>query len=117
MKKRVYKKRKESICKRCGKKKQREEKGLRKNTGYLREKCKDCLYETSKEFNEKEYIYRKFKKTECEMCGFKGHPCQLDVNHKDMNHKNNELKNLETLCANCHRLVTFVIQREVKIIK
>lgn len=26
----------------------------------------------------------------------------LEVHHKDMNHSNNELDNLEILCANCH---------------
>jgi len=32
--------------------------------------------------------------------------CQLDVDHIDGNHKNNEINNLQTLCANCHRLKT-----------
>lgn len=30
--------------------------------------------------------------------------CQLDVDHIDGNKKNNDLSNLVTLCANCHRL-------------
>lgn len=51
--------------------------------------------------------YRKFKKHYCEQCGFKAlDPCQLDVDHVDGNHKNNEISNLQTLCANCHRLKT-----------
>lgn len=51
--------------------------------------------------------YRKFKKLCCEICMFvPEHPCQLDVDHKDGNHFNNEEENLQTLCANCHRLKT-----------
>jgi 5-methylcytosine-specific restriction endonuclease McrA len=30
----------------------------------------------------------------------------LDVDHKDGKHKNNSEDNLQTLCANCHRLKT-----------
>lgn len=37
----------------------------------------------------------------CVKCGFRGHPCQLDVDHR-----NNDPVNLQTLCANCHRLKT-----------
>jgi len=51
--------------------------------------------------------YRKHKKDNCEFCGFKAiHPVQLDVDHIDGNHKNNHMSNLQTLCANCHRLKT-----------
>jgi 5-methylcytosine-specific restriction endonuclease McrA len=32
---------------------------------------------------------------------------QLDVDHIDGNHRNNNPENLQTLCANCHRLKTF----------
>jgi len=34
------------------------------------------------------------------------HRCQLDVNHRNGNHSDNSVENLQTLCANCHRLVT-----------
>jgi 5-methylcytosine-specific restriction endonuclease McrA len=41
----------------------------------------------------------------CERCGFIPlHPRQLDVHHLDGNKANNDLSNLQTLCANCHRL-------------
>ena len=51
--------------------------------------------------------YRAFKKDYCEQCGFKAiHTVQLDVDHIDGNHMNNQEDNLQTLCANCHRLKT-----------
>lgn len=51
--------------------------------------------------------YRKHKKLACESCDFVAeHKCQLDVDHIDGNHKNNDVSNLQTLCANCHRLKT-----------
>jgi len=54
------------------------------------------------------FPYRIHKKDYCERCNFKPeHPCQLDVDHIDGNSKNNELENLQTLCANCHRLKTY----------
>lgn len=49
--------------------------------------------------------YREHKKPSCEVCGFV--PVlliQLDVDHIDGNHNNNDISNLQTLCANCHRL-------------
>jgi len=53
--------------------------------------------------------YHKHKKDYCEFCGFKAlHAVQLDVDHIDGNHKNNNESNLMTLCANCHRLKTHV---------
>jgi 5-methylcytosine-specific restriction endonuclease McrA len=51
--------------------------------------------------------YRTSKKDRCEYCGFVAiHLSQLDVDHIDGNHKNNDPENLQTLCANCHRLKT-----------
>lgn len=52
--------------------------------------------------------YRKQLKEACERCGFKPiHKCQLDVDHVDGNHNNNKWNNLQTLCANCHRIKTW----------
>lgn len=57
--------------------------------------------------NKRKYIVH--KKSICEQCGFiPEHSCQLDVDHIDGNHNNNDLSNLQTLCANCHRLKTFL---------
>ncbi len=50
----------------------------------------------------------RIKKDHCETCNFKAeHSCQLDVDHIDGNHDNNEPSNLQTLCSNCHRLKTW----------
>lgn len=47
------------------------------------------------------------KKSYCEACGFVAiHRSQLDIDHIDGDHNNNSLNNLQTLCANCHRLKT-----------
>ena len=43
----------------------------------------------------------------CERCGFEPeHTCQLDLDHIDGNHSNDSPDNIQTLCANCHRLKT-----------
>lgn len=62
------------------------------------------------------YILRKLlrdgvKEHKCERCGvaeWLGSPDNLvlEINHKDSNHYNNDLDNLEVLCPNCHALHT-----------
>ncbi len=53
--------------------------------------------------------YIRHKKDHCEKCGFIAeHKCQLDIDHIDGNHSNNDVTNLQTLCANCHRLKTYL---------
>ena len=70
-------------------------------------RCASCH---KKKYNMKNIAwktYRRYKKNKCESCGFIPiHACQLDVDHIDNDHKNNDLSNLKTLCANCHRLKT-----------
>lgn len=52
--------------------------------------------------------YRKHKDDHCHICGFVAeNQIQLDIDHIDGNHENNDESNLQTLCANCHRLKTF----------
>lgn len=52
---------------------------------------------------------KRTKKSYCENCGFVAlHPCQLDIDHIDGNKTNNQDSNLQTLCANCHRIKTYV---------
>ena len=53
--------------------------------------------------------HARYKEDVCECCGFIAvHKCQLDVDHIDGNHENNSPTNLRTLCANCHRLKTWL---------
>lgn len=47
------------------------------------------------------------KEKKCEMCGISvwfGKELPLELHHKDGNHYNNELTNLEILCPNCHSI-------------
>ncbi len=70
---------------------------------YWRNICTMC----HKNRGQEQYKYRIHKKTYCQMCGFIAvHRVQLDVDHIDGNHKNNLIENLQTICANCHRLKT-----------
>lgn len=65
---------------------------------------KQCGYHRGMKYD---FKYRIHKDTSCSKCGFIAeHSCQLDVDHIDGNHKNNDVSNLQTLCANCHRLKT-----------
>jgi hypothetical protein len=57
----------------------------------------------------KYFPWRVFKKGKCEHCGFiPVNLIQLEVDHIDGNKKNNDPLNLQTLCANCHKLKTFI---------
>ncbi len=52
--------------------------------------------------------YKAARGDKCVLCGFvPEHICQLQVDHIDGNHLNNDAANLQTLCANCHALKTF----------
>ena len=85
-------------CPKC--KKQNREIKIIKGKKYICKWCRRC--------RKKEYGYRRHKISFCVFCGFIPiNMCQLDVDHIDGNHKNNAKENLQTLCANCHRLKTF----------
>jgi hypothetical protein len=45
------------------------------------------------------------KEAKCEVCNrteWMGKPIPLELHHKDFNHNNNDLSNLQILCSNCH---------------
>ena len=45
----------------------------------------------------------------CSKCGFEAvHACQMDIDHINGDHDDNRAENRQTLCANCHRLKTWV---------
>ena len=90
------------ICVLCGKNKQHSKGG-----GIYRATCQIC-HKKRYVIGDK-YAQRKLKGDVCDKCGFvPEHLCQLDVDHIDGDHKNNSPENLQTLCANCHRLKTFL---------
>lgn len=67
-------------------------------------KCKTVY---KKSYNKSIYPYSVYKKETCQHCGFiPSHASQLDVDHIDGDRWNNDPDNLQTLCANCHRLKT-----------
>jgi len=91
------------ICKRCGLPARYHTKNPDGSVKLWRNYCTMC----HKNQGQKQYRYRLNKKKICEKCGFKAmHPCQLDVDHIDSNKDNEDSSNLQTLCANCHRLKT-----------
>ena len=46
-------------------------------------------------------------KSHCSLCGFVPEDlCQIDIDHIDGDRRNHDSKNLQALCANCHRLKT-----------
>lgn len=108
-KKRAYKQRslkKNCKCRICKISKTRSELRLRDNGSIKDSICKSCKLKEFKKYPHGKK-YHKYRKTVCEICGFKGHFCQMDIDHIDNNHKNNNPINLRTLCSNCHRLETF----------
>jgi 5-methylcytosine-specific restriction endonuclease McrA len=66
-----------------------------------------CRTVYKRNIQKNQYPYTIHKKDTCEHCGFvPEHSSQLDVDHIDGDGRNNDPANLQTLCANCHRLKT-----------
>lgn len=81
-----------------------------KNKKYCSRRCKEYAKREKniKKFGWKRYATSK-KGNFCERCNLiPEHNCQLEVDHIDGNRLNNCKENLQTLCANCHRLKTFL---------
>jgi len=66
-----------------------------------------CKTVYKRNIDKSQYPYKIHRKESCEKCGFIPiHISQLDVDHIDGDRWNNNPSNLQTLCANCHRLKT-----------
>ena len=87
----------------CGNR--QESKGINKQTGkrvYSRY-CSSC----KKQKNQRNSLIK--ANAVCSVCSFiPQHPSQLDIDHIDGDHTNNSILNLQILCANCHRLKTYL---------
>lgn len=58
-----------------------------------------------------------YKTWKCECCGnteWLNNPIPLNLHHKDGNHTNNQLDNLELLCPNCHSLTDTFAGKNIK---
>ena len=84
--------------------------------GLMSYRCKKKYLKMEYKRRSKRYRpHTKNKKDYCEKCGFVAiHKSQLDVDHIDGNRLNNNQSNLQTLCANCHRLKTYMNMDYVK---
>lgn len=76
-----------------------------------------CSKHHSIQYGIGDWVYKKNRKSYCEnRDGRLGYTCtstivwegQLQVDHIDGDHSNNNIHNLQTLCANCHSYKTYV---------
>jgi len=101
----------QGLCVECSKRLQTK-KGTRHGQPIYRPYCRPCFNVRSGRRPDSHMTgsrkhYRHLRGDVCEACGFVPvHPCQLDVDHRDGDHSNHDPENLQTLCANCHRLKT-----------
>jgi hypothetical protein len=78
--------------------------GSRNGIQYFRALCHSC----ESQLNRSGYVYGQHKGDKCELCGFIPiNSCQLAVHHIDGDRMNNIITNLQTICFNCHALISF----------
>lgn len=95
-------------CFKCGKTSIIKRHSINKPSGW---RCKTSKLEIDSrggwDIIAKKSAHREFLKDNCNLCGFIAKDkCQLDIDHIDGNKHNTDKSNLQTLCANCHRLKT-----------
>lgn len=87
----------QGLC-RCGNR--QTSNGLYKGRRVFKRICHQCKQNKSRNYTKLPY---------CEICGFEAKiQMQLDIDHIDGDHTNEDLSNLQTLCANCHRYKTYL---------
>lgn len=75
-----------------------------KGKRYFKRWCESCRPDKDRGRRKVE-SHRRHMQMTCQRCGFEAMvKDQIDVHHKNGNHKDNSIENLESLCANCHRL-------------
>ena len=82
-------------------------KGCNNDFTYIPAK-EQCKKESCKPYILKQKLFREgIKEQKCEICGLSewmGNVIPLEIHHKDCNHFNNDLDNLQILCPNCHAI-------------
>ena len=74
---------------------------------YWSKRCQTCIRARARHKSNKGKIYQDYKENICALCGFiPEHKSQLDVDHINGDGTDHSPENLQTLCANCHRLKT-----------
>jgi hypothetical protein len=83
--------------------------------GHTRWRCRASeRWRTSRRRRKRNRLIVKYKDSQCSICGFMAErPCQLDLHRVDGNPQNHAAPNLQTVCANCHRLISWR-EREVR---
>ena len=92
------------LCRNCG-----VVKGYRSDHSKYGLQCSNAVYKKKNPTSGWGYWRRTklLKKNYCEAEGCASvivDPCQLELDHIDGDYQNNDPENIQTLCANCHRL-------------
>lgn len=70
---------------------------------------------TAKSHDLKERLIKEgLKEAKCEICGlteWRGEPAPLELDHKNSDHWDNRLENLQIVCSNCHTIETRLRRR------
>jgi HNH endonuclease len=94
-------------CESCGKGFRPAKYSRRNGRGkYCSSQCwADCC--SKSKLHNRKWLRKNHLKDKCDRCGFIAEDkCQLDLDHVDGDSTNHSDNNLQTLCANCHRLKT-----------